>query len=773
MASRHEAVAGVAMQPVMDLSDSRVIAYRAIPRATGGDLPPVDFLDAALAAAPTTSPAPLLISLDPRLLVSPTFDAVARGRSANCAPSEVVWVMPDAKLAAAAWPDLPPAPVLAAAIRRHSAMLREAGYRIGLDAVRVLSVSWEDVVVIRPTFLLLDEELTMGLADDLQRAALAGLLAFAGHIGARLVARDVDNAQQADALMDVGLYYGMGKFLHGPVVLDEAMASEGDSVVRPSWFRERSVRKLSMYEEEDGTKYVPQPPRLAVVDDRRLASLLTEWAGVLSNAENPDAVMDEVARIVPQIVSFDRLAVFEADWDRYALSARVLIGEQLQPLVGSSNAINKGITGWAFLAGVPYRCGKTTDHPDAAPIPGQVPADESLIVIPLVSGERRLGALDIWRDGADQFTESDLERAALIGKLGADAWRRAAEREELAERVVTDTATGLLNKRWWDELAPREAAQSRRSGASIAVLLVDLDGFKEDNDSYGHAAGDAVLKHVARALQSTVRSGDAVIRYGGDEFILMLRDCDETGAFEVATDVQLALARVALPGGQGAALGASIGIAFFPEHGPTLDDVAGRADTAMYRAKAAGGGRIVAFSPVEEPHGPADEIDAELLAGEAAGEQEGLLAVDRGRLRQELEEHYRRFQFSESLSRMGSFEMDLGTGVMEWSPEMYRVLGASIDEVPSVPGIVDRVHPDDMERYGAAVSKWVESGWGHFELGIWIIRSDDGQIVPAYLTQEIHTLPDRRRLLSGTLQELPHTPDDAAELNQPESVYDS
>jgi diguanylate cyclase (GGDEF)-like protein len=689
--SSRDAMAGVALRPVMDLSDGRVVAYDAHPRwAKGGDPPrPVDLLDVALRQAVALGSAPLLVHVPPSLLVDPAFDPVSHIRSTNCSPSEVVWMLPE--------PRRHPAGGIAAR-RRYAAALLEVGYRVGLDGVGPLTVSWEDVMEARPAFLLMGPETIKDLDDESSQAALAGLLAFSGRLGARLVAQAVDDAETARTLMDVGIFYGMGNHLHGPVVLEGKLALEGDLVVRPSWFKERAVRQLSATLEEAGVHFVPEAPRPHVIDDRRLAGLLTDWSGQLSNAGDADAVLQALGDILPQLVEFDRLAIFEADWDKYVLRPKVLIGEALQPLANVAYTLNMGITGWAFLRGKPYRCGRTGEHPEAAPIPEQEEADESLLVIPLVSGDQRLGVLDLWRDGADRFSESDLERAALLGKLGADAWRAAEQRAELAARVVTDTVTGLLNKRWWEELAPREAAQAMRSKSTIAVLLVDLDGFKKVNDSHGHAQGDLLLKQVARTLSASVRSGDAVIRYGGDEFVLLLRDCDEAGAVEVATEVQLALSRVVTPEGDRSPITASIGLALFPQHGATLEDAVAHADVAMYRAKALGRDRIALYSSV------AGQTSDTASGPDGADGVEQLRPSLRFQLRNELEERSRCVQ--------------------------------------------------DFTTYAAKVQEWIEGASPRFDMEVRLVRSD-GTTVRTRLTQLVRELPDGRRVVTGTLQELP------------------
>ncbi len=581
------ATSGLALRPVMDLSDGRVVAYDAIARTRAGRLDDLGALESALAEAAAIASAPVLVHPAPRLLDDPAFEPVALAEAAGCSTTEAVFMLPSAA---------PGDHELRAACGRCAERLHAAGFPVGLAGVDPLGVSWPDVVGLRPVFLLMDPLRRDLLDDEAAKAALVGLLAFCGRLGARLIAQGVAGAADAKELRELGIFYGSGDHLHRPVVLDPRLAQEGDVVVPRSWFHERVVRRLSRATDDAPARLLPAPARPAVVDDRRLAVLLTEWAGRLSRAGDVAEVQQALADMVPQLVAFDRLAVFEADWDRFLLRPRVLVGEVLAPLVEVAYHLNVGITGWVFQHKLPYLCGRTAEHPEAAPIPDQGETDESLLAVPLVSGDDRLGVLDVWRDGADQFCEGDLERVALLGRLAADAWRAARQRADLAERVMSDTTTGLLNKRWWYELAPREAAQARRARSTIAVLLVDLDGFKGVNDSLGHQSGDRVLKQVARLLTAAVRSGDAVIRFGGDEFVLLLRDCSAEGALEVADKIHLSLATTCWDERAGAVT-ASVGIAMFPEHGSSLEEVARHADGAMYRAKALGRDRTACFVP--------------------------------------------------------------------------------------------------------------------------------------------------------------------------------
>jgi GAF domain-containing protein len=138
-----------------------------------------------------------------------------------------------------------------------------------------------------------------------------------------------------------------------------------------------------------------------------------------------------------------------------------------------------GITGWAFARGQPYRCADTDSHPAAATIPGTVRIPESLLAVPLVAGDERLGMIDLWRTGLDAFCEEDLERCALLGFITAAALRNAQMYVQLEQRALTDALTGLFNIRWWRDMSPRLAAQSQRTGAGVDILMMDLDNFKD------------------------------------------------------------------------------------------------------------------------------------------------------------------------------------------------------------------------------------------------------------------------------------------------------
>ncbi|MGH3102365.1 MAG: GGDEF domain-containing protein, partial [Thermoleophilia bacterium] len=164
--------------------------------------------------------------------------------------------------------------------------------------------------------------------------------------------------------------------------------------------------------------------------------------------------------------------------------------------------------------------------------------------------------------------------------------RRQLE-DRLRHLADHDSLTGLINRRRFEEELERHVSHGRRYGMDGALLVLDLDGFKDVNDQYGHRAGDRVLAGVAAVLRNRLRATDVVARFGGDEFAVLLPHAQAPEATNVAKTIAEAIAsEVTVPGGH---LSASVGFALFEEGVLSPDDVLSAADAAMYAKK--GGGR--------------------------------------------------------------------------------------------------------------------------------------------------------------------------------------
>jgi diguanylate cyclase (GGDEF)-like protein len=169
---------------------------------------------------------------------------------------------------------------------------------------------------------------------------------------------------------------------------------------------------------------------------------------------------------------------------------------------------------------------------------------------------------------------------------------------KLKEESIRDPLTGLFNRRHLNEMLPIELARSNRANSPLTLLLLDIDHFKEINDSYGHQAGDAVLLSVAAALQASVRAGDIVCRYGGEEFVLvfpgMQAEHGRTRAEKLRAMIGL---QTLTEKDQVISVTISIGGAVYPQGGTSTDDLISLADQALYRAKQNGRNRVEFAEP--------------------------------------------------------------------------------------------------------------------------------------------------------------------------------
>ncbi len=202
----------------------------------------------------------------------------------------------------------------------------------------------------------------------------------------------------------------------------------------------------------------------------------------------------------------------------------------------------------------------------------------------------------LWLQGA-QFHRDFLNALKNSCRLERRARQLHRSREVLRRLALYDPLTGALNRGEGVRVLERELVRSRREGTRVSLLLLDLDHFKQINDTYGHPGGDAVLRAVVERLQTTLRPYDLVARYGGEEFVVVLPGCDLVKGTSVAERLRVAIAaRPVDSGGRVIAVTASFGLASW-DGAASVDSLVESADRALYRAKRAGRNRVEAAAP--------------------------------------------------------------------------------------------------------------------------------------------------------------------------------
>jgi diguanylate cyclase (GGDEF)-like protein len=231
---------------------------------------------------------------------------------------------------------------------------------------------------------------------------------------------------------------------------------------------------------------------------------------------------------------------------------------------------------------------------------------KSFLCVPLKLKDRNIGVINLSdKKNLQAFSQADMNVVASFANLASLMIERTwtIERFSALEQLsITDHLTGLYNRRFMRTRLEEEINRGTRHGLNISVIFMDLDFFKIYNDLCGHLEGDRALQKAAEILKAMVRDMDIVIRYGGEEFMIILPDTAKSDAIVVAERVRKEIEKETFPCEENLPLGrltASFGIASFPEDGHTFTTLIHAADMAMYRAKSEGRNRIVPSNPVQ------------------------------------------------------------------------------------------------------------------------------------------------------------------------------
>lgn len=287
-------------------------------------------------------------------------------------------------------------------------------------------------------------------------------------------------------------------------------------------------------------------------------------------------------------------ALYVARASRNILEPKASWGELLRP----PDVLEIGEC-WALRLGRPYRSGRDGLDP---PCSHSGDAAES-VCIPMMAHGETIGLLHLQRPGLTQDTAAlQMDLLENVAVHIGPAMGSLMLREKLRLQSVRDALTGLFNRGYLEETLEREVLRAQRAGTCLSVIMVDLDHFKRLNDTYGHHAGDLVLKTVARYLQDHVRGADIACRYGGEELALILPGATIEQATERAERLREGMLELALrvEGQSLPQISASFGVAAFPAHGATWKAVLQAADAALYRAKREGRNRVVPAAPEPE-----------------------------------------------------------------------------------------------------------------------------------------------------------------------------
>lgn len=301
--------------------------------------------------------------------------------------------------------------------------------------------------------------------------------------------------------------------------------------------------------------------------------------------ENTLAVLvDKVGHIVP----FDSCVVYLYDQTKAYASAALAVGLNADTMRERCVALGEGVTGFVLA----NRRAINQLHPSLEFPDANFTSErtyQSMASLPLFKDDLLLGALSIYSTELKSYTDDQLRLLETVTRLASDALANAMHHAVAESNALTDPLTGLPNARSLHARFDEEVARSQRTNKPFEVIMLDLDDFKQVNDTFGHKVGDRMLREVAALVHSQLREYDFLARYAGDEFVAIVPDIVSDQVEELRERIESLVSEFGIDvRSQGRArVGISVGSAVYGVDGQTLDQLLVAADQAMYRAKSA------------------------------------------------------------------------------------------------------------------------------------------------------------------------------------------
>lgn len=321
----------------------------------------------------------------------------------------------------------------------------------------------------------------------------------------------------------------------------------------------------------------------SIVSARQEAQLLFELAQTLGNSLSLRETLSVVAVRLKEMIPYDAIVFYI--YQEGKLNPRYVHGVDYDLFNSIEIPLGQGVSGWVAQTEKPIINGDPAAETKYLGDRAQVPVLQSVLSVPLRGRDGAAGVLSLYLREKQGFTKDHLRLLlAASSKLGLSV-ENALQYERAQDTASTDFLTELPNARWICIHLEQEIARSRRSGVPLAVLMSDLNGFKNVNDSFGHLVGNKLLQQIAKNLKSACREYDQVGRLGGDEFVFVLPELTEEGAEELMPRLELAVEEAGQLICGAKVVTVSIGCAFYPKDGSTPEELLSEADHRMYETK--------------------------------------------------------------------------------------------------------------------------------------------------------------------------------------------
>jgi diguanylate cyclase (GGDEF)-like protein len=324
-------------------------------------------------------------------------------------------------------------------------------------------------------------------------------------------------------------------------------------------------------------------------DTAKRLTILTNIVKTANEELEPRRVIELIMAKIQQLIPSEAWSMLMVDEERQELTFELALGEKGKDVASFRVKMGEGIAGWVAQTGRPAIVNDAAHDPRfARRFDTQTHFHtRSILCAPLTSRGRTIGVVQVINRVGGKFTRDDLKILLTLVEPCAIAIENAMLFQRAEQLTITDDLTKLFNSRYLNLYLTREIKRSKRHAAALAVIFLDLDGFKSINDQYGHLAGSRTLTEVGTILSRSVRETDTIARYGGDEFVVVLPETPAAGALVIAERIRKAIEDYTFLEAQGLAarISASFGIACYPDHALTPEGLIQKSDQAMYRVK--------------------------------------------------------------------------------------------------------------------------------------------------------------------------------------------
>ena len=381
------------------------------------------------------------------------------------------------------------------------------------------------------------------------------------------------------------------RVVHTFIDMYATLAAEADASAEPS----RKLTRVPMHAPTaapavglvDESTSAPTNVFQDIAHAHREIYALYEIAQAMGSSLGVSDTMALISSKLSKIVPFSCCALFLYNEEGETLRCRFATGVEAETIQQLTIRNGHGLTGWVARNRRPLVNARPGTDLEAAGFPSERTTLHSALVCPLLFNERFIGTISVYHTEPSIYTDDHRRLLDRISEQAAAVIYNSIVFEQTQEDSLTDPLTGLPNTRFMFMHLTRELSRAERLKTEVSLLVMDLDNFKDINDTFGHHVGDRALRDVAGVLRAGIRPYDICVRYAGDEFIVVLSGCSGEEAERKRLELQRAVDGLQFEArpGKMLPLAISIGAAVFPHDGDSYETLLANADSRMYRDK--------------------------------------------------------------------------------------------------------------------------------------------------------------------------------------------